>query len=180
MSWYSQQLTHSNGTTIPIHAVQVFDHAMIHQGLGFTHSAVYTVGAAANLDLLLATGEHSIHVRALKVASTGAPLESAYYLSPTTSAAGTPVSVGNNNLTSSKVTECTLTSSPTVTAVGTRLGGDIFPSYGGGQAGSSGTLAGGEWVLPANTDILIRVTNNDNASIDLSFNFFWYEPHNRT
>lgn len=181
VSWGRKELISSNGTHIPITATQVFDHAMIHQGLGFTYSENHAgILSAGTVDLLLVTGDKPVHMRVLKVSSTGSPISALYYEDAVTSAQGTAEAIGNNNRTSTKTSECTLTSTPTVTDVGNLMGADIYPSQGGGQSGSSGTLAGGEWILKAGTQYLIRFTNDDNSASDIAINMFWYEPDNRT
>ena len=181
MSWDSVDLTSSNGTKIPIRAIQVFDHAMIHQGLGFTHNDRHDgIAAAATLDHLFVTGDHKIHMRVLEVESTGAPVSLAYYEDTVTSADGTLETSGNNNRTSSKTPETSVYTGPTITNIGNQIGETILPSTGGGNSGAVGILAGGEWVLKPNSKYLIRFTNEDTQPTDVVFTFFWYEPHNRT
>ena len=180
MSWGSNTLRYFNGTRIPIRAIQTFDHAMIHLGKGFTHSSLHAGVAATGgtVDHLLRTGNNTVHMRVMHVSATEAPIYTYYYLSPTVTADGTPETIGNNNMNSSIVSGCSLFVNPTTTADGTLIGQDIYPQIGGGggQAGTVGQLAGGEWVLPANTEFLIRMVNQGNQISSIVLTLFWYEP----
>lgn len=178
MSWNKLYLEGNNGTQLPLQGIMVFDHAMIHMGAGFTHNNRHNnVAAAGVVDHLLKTGAHPVHMRVLHVESTRAPVSLIYYLSPTVSANGTLETIGNNNLMSSNTSECSIYVGPTVTDVGTQIAENLHPSVGGGgQSGIVGTLAGGEWILPPNTDFLIRFTNEDSQATDVVLTFFWYEP----
>ena len=178
MSWGSQHLRYFNGTKIPIVATQDFDHAMIHLGKGFTHVSRHNaLAAAASFDHLLVTGPHPVHMRVLHVQSEGAPVSFIYYEDTVVSANGTAAGIGNNNRVSSIVSECSMYHGPTVTDVGNELGQDFYPNIGGGgNSGTVGTLAGGEWILKPNTNYLIRFTNEDAQPTDFVVQFFWYEP----
>ncbi|MGD9381096.1 MAG: hypothetical protein PVI03_01490, partial [Candidatus Thorarchaeota archaeon] len=65
---------------------------------------------------------------------------------------------------------------PTITDDGTKMGSTIIPAS-SNQGGGVGILAGGEWVLPANTTNLIKLTNNDAQPVDYTLTLFWTEPH---
>lgn len=180
MSWGSDSLRYFNGTQIPIRAVQDFDHAMIHLGKGFTHSSLHASVAASGgtVNHLLRTGNSTVHMRVMQVAATEAPIYTYYYLNPTITVDGTPEVIGNNNMLSSNVSQCSLFRAPTIGADGTLIGQDVYPQIGGGggNAGIVGQLAGGEWILPKNTEFLIRMVNNGNQIGDLNLTLFWYEP----
>lgn len=178
MPWNKLYLKGNNGTQLPAYAVIDWDHAMIHMGAGFTYNERHDgVAASGVLDHMLRTGPHPVHMRVLHIESDQAPVSVLYYRDPTVSATGAENPIGNNNFLSSNVSECKMFEGPTVTDVGTQVGTNLHPSIGGGgQSGTVGTLAGGEWVLFPNTDYLIRFTNEDSQPTDVVFTFFWYEP----
>lgn len=180
MSWHKGTLRDSNGTHIPIVATQDFTLAMTMQGRAFIHSNRHTgIAAGANLDHVLTTGPNAIIMSSLYVSSTGAPVRTEYYVNPSFSG-GDAQTIGNTNTTSSRVTECTMVSAPTVTGVGTPLAEDIFPSIGGGgQSGIAGAIENATWILAPSTSYLIRLVNDDAQAEDAAFNFTWFEPYSK-
>lgn len=178
MSWSALALKGSNNTQIPIRAVQDFDHAMIHLGVGFTHSSRHnSIAAAATYDHYIVVGENSVHMRVLDVSGLGAPFSLTYYHTPTVSDPGTAATITNNNGNSSLVTDLSLYHAPTVTSVGTQVGVSLAPNIGGGgNSGVVAQLAGGEWIMPAGSTWLVRFTNEDAQAMDIVTTFFYYEP----
>lgn len=180
MSWPKRELIFDTGAHIPVVANQDFDLSMAMQGRAFVHSNRHTgLASAGNLDHVLTVGPNPIIMRALHISSTGSPVRTEYYSGPSFSG-GTAQGIGNNNTTSSRVTECTMVSDPTVTAVGSPLAEDIFPDVGGGgQSGIAGAIENSIWILAPNTSYLIRLINDDSQAVDAVFNFAWYEPYSR-
>ena len=69
---------------------------------------------------------------------------------------------------------------PTITTTGVLIHTKWFEPTAAGVGpkpgvGLSDLANGEEWILKPNTSYLIRVTNNSGATIDLSFDFLWYE-----
>lgn len=178
MSWNSEGLRGSNGAHIPVRAFQDFDHAMIHMGCAFTLSNRHdNISGSGVFDHLFVVGKHSLHMRELEVIATEAPFSLRYYYAPTVTDNGTLETIFNNNGNSSLVTDAAIYGGPTVTNVGTQVGEDLWPSYGsGGHGGQVATLAGGEWIMPANSVWLIRFTNEGSKTADISHTYFYYEP----
>jgi len=176
MPWNRREFISETGAMIPLNVEMSIDHALIHQGFAFTHSHYHTgIAAAATDDHLIITGDYEIHLRHLSYSSTGAPILLEYYENTVTSADGTPLLMGNNNRSSNKTPSFTLNSAPTVTGVGDPMGSTLIPSI-TNQGGGVAILAGGEWILAANTKYLIRLTNQDNSEIDYTIDMFVLDP----
>lgn len=176
MPWNRREFISDNGVMIPLMVDMTIDHALIHQGFAFTHSHYHTgIAAAATDDHLILTGDHEIHLRSLSFSATGAPIILDYYENTVTSDDGTPLPMGNNNRMSTITPSFTLNSSPTITDVGDQMGSTLIPST-TNQGGGVAILAGGEWILAANTKYLIRLTNDDNSAIDYTIDMFVLDP----
>lgn len=177
MAWNRLYVKGENGTQVPIRVALEADIALIHAGIGFTHSDLHTsLAAAATHTHVIKTNNYPMHLRHLRFEADGGPLLAEYFYNATLSDDGTLKPVGNNYLGHTFTNETEIYEDPTITDDGTQMGSTIIPAS-SNQGGGVGILAGGEWVLPANTTNLIKLTNNDAQPVDYTLTLFWTEPH---
>lgn len=100
-----------------------------------------------------------------------------FFSGTTTSASGTLLDTANRNIGSANVSGATVHRGPTITADGTkrcmaRVGNATVGARSGGT-----NRAGHEWVIPAGTKALIRITSlsGASASLNAASDFIWYE-----
>ncbi len=158
------------------------EHRLIHDGMLFTANYRFdNLANGGNLDILLQVPAGSFpHLRAWSYSLEDGPCEFNLYENPTFSAAGTAITLQNNNRNSSNTSDVTATHTPTITSPGDAiLEGQYIPDPGGGfLSGSPGAQAqdlSEEWVLKQNEDYLLRLTNNSGVVIDGSIYFVLYE-----
>jgi len=150
-------------------------HQRVHQGLYFTadRTVLGTLGNNATIEILLQVGALEIHLREFANASADATLE--IFEGPTFSAAGTALPIINKNRRSSIVSTCTATHTPTTSDDGTELDTLYMPGGSGGNASGASASFEVEWLLAANTNYLIRLTNVDGANQSGHLHLEWYE-----
>lgn len=99
------------------------------------------------------------------------------YEGTTISAAGTVISVYNHNRASAKVLDATITHTPTITALGTKISGTYYVPQGQNIEGNSDI--GGlntTFVLAASTKYLFRITNASGFNKKCNITFTGYQP----
>ena len=161
------------------------EHGQIHKGQAFSVSGKVTgIASGASLLMLARTGAtKAVHWRAAGVTVKDGPIDINFYEAPDISADGSPVVIRNKKRSSTNISELLVFSGPTIGVGGNgdHLEYGYIPdaSGGGGGGGRSAGGAieriGGEWILAAETDYLVSITNNSGSLLDLGYTFFWYE-----
>lgn len=153
-------------------------HQKVHDGDSYSAHIEFTaVGAGASVDILIEAGTDRMHFDYLLNAENDCRL--LIYEAPTATP-GTAVTVYNSNRASSNTTSATITHTPTGVTPGTTI---IHTSilYTALLSGGISLLngAGGprspELILNANTDYLMRITNNSGGAIDFFVELGYYE-----
>lgn len=145
------------------------DHFLIHIGSAWIHSDTVSVENGANKDFYIKNGAtKEIHIKEFTFTSSQGNATVIMYKTPTTTGNGTQQTWINKHLGLQALTPySTIYQDPTVTAVGTQL--EHFQIVGGKQTGGSVLGGGDEWVIPVNTNILMRYTNNGPGTDSMSF-----------
>lgn len=150
-----------------------------HTHLGRYFSGGYYNAAVANnasIDLLIQTGANSSPHTKVTVSNGGDALVYSYE-DVTFSAAGTAVTVSNHNRNSTKVLDCTVTHSPTITGLGTEIGGVGYSAGGEKNASAGGSFGfSNELVLKPATAYLFRATNVSGAAAKIALMLECYQP----
>lgn len=164
------------------HAVTIIQEQHRHSHDGFMYHAsgkVAALGNGADQDFLLAVPALTFpHLQRFSISVEAGDVDILLYEGTTTSDDGTPDGELNVNRNSANTPGSVLSLTPTVTGVGTLLHTSWIPPTGAGVGSSAGVLdvtLGEEWVLKPSTKYLFRVTNNSGGSIDLRYEFVWYE-----
>lgn len=150
-------------------------HHKIHAGEFFyvRYTNLTLAGAASN-DVLVVTGDKSVHVRAQIELND----EGIFYMyeGTTVSDNGTELTAINANRTSSNTPELTAYHTPTITGVGTPLGAQLIIGSGSGQnaVGSAVSSSDDLLILAPNTNYLFRLTNRGAETESNQF-FGFYE-----
>ena len=165
------------------HAITVIQepHRMAHDG--FMHSVTAKFAAladTASLELLLTVpaGVYP-HLNKWRSSFGRGDIDIVGYEAPTVSDVGTAMPSLNTNRNSSRVPGMTVSHTPTTSADGSLIHTIWVPPTGTGTGQSANGVAnveaGEEWILPASTQYLWRITNNSGATIPVSFDLIWYE-----
>lgn len=151
------------------------EHYRIHQGQAYRATVqASSLASSASFDVLLDNPAANYpHLRSYSGKITGGPCDVFFYEGTTTSAAGTAVTAVNMSRNSSNTADLVITHTPTVTDVGTQIEYTLMPE--GHKQGGGWSAAPLEWILKVSTKYLIRITNNNQQSVDASVEFFWYE-----
>ncbi len=160
--------------------LQSYTEANVKNGLQFelSHYEDSLVGGGS-FDIALTTGNKPIIVKAMDLSASGEGLRMQTFKSPAFSG-GTPKSVYNLNAGNSSIpTQSSVVLNPSVTSTGTKMSADIYSLGGntgfGGFGGGAASTTGLEKIIPANTSILIRLTNI-NGTPERAFTYMtWYE-----
>jgi hypothetical protein len=108
------------------------------------------------------------------VAKATAACQIQFYEGCTADAPGTEIITARLNRGSTKTTKVKIYHTPTNAVLGTELPGDYIPSAGpgGGSGGEAAVHEGAEWMLKANTNYVVELTN---SSATTFVKFEWYE-----
>ena len=131
-------------------------------------TGVLTTGA--DFDVLIRTlaGE-PVALRVQTLAGTAFTVE--IFEAPTTSADGSGVTEVNRNRKGTPASSTLVAfTGPTVTGAGTSIGAQTVPAAASVEAGETE-----EYVLAADTDYLVRITNDDAGSQTLGVKVLWTE-----
>ena len=162
---------------IPTETAIDYAHQKTHEGRyfsgGFYNSSVAN---GANHDVLIQNGAQSFHMRF--DCSAGGDSTIRFYEATTFSVAGSAVTMSNHNRSSAKTFVGTVTSTPTITTAGNQINGIEFIPGGikNQVVGGSGGFAN-EFILLANTNYLIRVTNDSGSAIKINTVIYGYQPN---
>jgi len=145
-------------------------HALIHEGIGYSHSLSTTVIAASTHFCLITTPNTTMEPCFLFNASAHAAASMSLYENPTAASTGvatyTPLNDNRRSTKTATVTIMTVASSD-VTSTGT-----LMESYATGIIG--GDIAGGhEWLLAQNEQYLLKI--NSASTNTIHYNMFWTE-----
>lgn len=137
-----------------------FTHEKLHEG-DFFSGGYYNSNIAndSSLDILIqntTSGTHAVFLAAL-----GGDATFKLFESPVFSNAGTSVTMSNHNRNSIKTFVGTVTHTPTISNVGTQMNGTTYMPGGTGGHAIGNTINGfsNEFILKANINYLIRLTN---------------------
>lgn len=141
-------------------------HDLIHQGRVFSGCDVQLAKANDVVTDYLVQVTERTHIAYLVDADTAVLVE--FYHNPTVSAVGTAVDLNNRNMGHPRTIGATMTVGPTVTDTGTRK-----CHLRSGSANASGKVGGlirseHEWVVPANSSVLISVISKSGASASMN------------
>jgi len=161
---------------------QGYIEANIKNGLQFYVRKSYPLGSEIaggdSVDLLFRTTTKTVIPKSRVVSYIGEEFQIEVFESPTLTDDGTPINPANFNRVNPVASTVEFYESPTVTADGTLIDPEPEYYYGSGSAGQriATTLPEGrERILPANTDYLIRITNNSNNDGRISYFLDWHE-----
>lgn len=145
-------------------------HARIHAGMLFAADLVdVALAGAASLEMLVRTAVGMpVHMRISTNAGGDARIR--LFEAPTTTADGTPLALKDRNRITNNTATALVFSAPTVTVDGTSLLDAVQPASKGASF-----EAFGEFVLAANTDYLVRVTNLAGGAQAVSLQADMYE-----
>lgn len=151
-------------------------HYEIHYG-GMFHAehAVTTVANGNTVDMLFRTGDVPDHT--IFEVAVGGQSTVQLWESPTVNTVGTAVPSWNMNRVITRTANTLIYHTPTITATGAiTLVNRIIPAGATAQTRVGGQSSKGvEWVLAANKDYLLRITNTSGGNIPVSVVWEWYE-----
>lgn len=149
----------------------------VHNGESFCYSA-NQIGLTntSTVVLLGRTGAKQVHFDGFSVRASQAPFRIQFYEAPTVSNAGTILTSRRRNRSNANTSLMAIYQTPTYSASGILLDDDLIveTSQGNNQNSGGGSVDDG-WVLKANTDYLIVMTNLSGATINWSAKFTWHE-----
>ena len=150
----------------------------VHNGSSFSYSA-NQIGLANNGTILLLgrTGLKQVHFDGLSIQVSQAPFRVQFYEAPTVTNVGTILASRRRNRQNANISQMQIYMTPTIMANGLLLDDDLSVQVSQGAAKNSGTSSVDDgWVLKANTDYLIVMTNLSGTTINWSAKFTWHEP----
>jgi len=151
------------------------DHFFTHAGATFSCSGNGIVGSLSSRYYHIKTGANAVHLIHYDFVSTLANADVVLFENPTITDDGTPMAVHNKNRISGKTPTVQSFIDPTVTDDGTEL--EFDKMVGGKQSGGATFDEGGyEWVIPANSNYLLKYINNANQDDTITHKFVFLEP----
>ena len=164
------------------HAVTVIQepHRLAHDGMVFSSTGKATGLANAGVfEFTLSTGNSYPHLNKMRLSFGAGDIDVLSFKNATWSSAGTPLVPVNTNLNSSNTPVMSMAYNPTLLTDGTEVHTMWAPptatGVGQSQSGLANLDAGEEWILAPNTQYLFRITNNSGVTIDMAWDFLWYE-----
>lgn len=115
---------------------------------------------------------HRVIVGVMSISTTGGPLDTGLYESPTITDPGTSITPINVNRTAGP-SNIQVFGGPAVTSDGTRIMYSLVPA--GHKDSSSGGDSFSGIILAQDTDYVFKVTNTGNNTATVSYNFEWIE-----
>jgi hypothetical protein len=156
-------------------AVITTDHALIHSGLAYKHSEIFTVSGTYAVSVRTPVLGY-VHWKPTSISASGGPLTVELF-EGTTSTGGTTKTAVNKN----RLRRLTNISGTTIKTGVTKVGGAsldmllIPSSTNGSQKFGASSEAEEEDVLMQDTEYTIVFTENVTGSIDVNLRTFWYE-----
>ena len=149
----------------------------VHDGESFSYST-NQLGLANNgvVSMLGRTGSKQVHFDGFNIRTSSGPFRVQFYEAPTVSNAGTLLTSRRRNRVNPNTSLMAIYSTPTYSAAGILLDDDLIVeiSQGANNNSGSGSVDDG-WVLKANTDYLIVMTNLSGVALNWSAKFTWHE-----
>jgi hypothetical protein len=161
-------------------ALKVVDieHAIIHDGRGYTCSDITSIANAATRDMII-TNPTSLeaHLRVWEWDFSAAPGKVFLYEGPfTVEASGTACTLQNNDRNSSNTSSIGIYDVASVTITSSTQLLEAHLITGGKQDGGSTPSAAVEWELKSNTQYLMRAVNDSGGALVAGYYFFLIEP----
>ncbi len=151
-------------------------HSKVHQGVYYTVSKYFSsVASGATALLRVKPGTDNTSHSVVKVAC-GADAKVEILEGSTYTAVGTSITPRNHNRSSTNTADTSSWHTPTVDADGTVILEELLPGgQGGNSVGSAADIEAEQFVYDADTDYLIRTTNNGSNAEDISIMVSFYE-----
>ena len=151
----------------------------VHDGLAFSYSINATgLANGGTVSFLFRTGAKQVHFDGLGLDVSVAPVSITLHETPTVTTTGTLQTTRRRNRINTTVSLTTVYLNPTVSAVGTILDSQLIVNVSNGSNKVAGTASvEGGWVLKANTDYYILMTNSSGSSINYNMQFAWHEAN---
>lgn len=175
-------LRDDNGNTVvepfsgAVHTIEQ-EHAEIHAGNGYQLSGeIVDLAGGASLYISLDPNGNYVHFRNYRFTANSAPADIELFKNPTVNTLGALLVPHNRNQASSNTSGALIHSGTTMTADGERL--DLGRIEGTGSGNNvTGEMEGipVEWILDGGNTYALKVTNNDNNPMTLTYRIFWYE-----
>ena len=149
----------------------------VHDGESFSYSA-NQIGLTNNSTVVLLgrTGAKQVHFDGFNVRVSQAPFRIDLYEAPTVSNAGTLLTSRRRNRVNTNTSLMAIYQTPTYSDAGILLDDElIVESSQGNSLNSGGASFDDGWVLKANTDYLIVMTNLSGVTVNWSAKFTWHE-----
>lgn len=148
----------------------------VHDGNMYSFTSHGTLSAGSSLILLGRVGSKQVHFDGFDMdVSQGAFLVE-FFEAPTITTVGTLQTTSNRNRASTTTATMSLYAGTTVSANGTLLADDLLLLVGQGSNVLSGTATIDDgWVLKANTDYIIKMTNQAASTTSYNAKFAWHE-----
>lgn len=155
-------------------------HRMTHEGFMFHASGKQTGIANAGTAVFLMSVPAGCypHIQRVGINTDRGDIDLLMRENVVTSADGAAIPVLNVNRNSAIVPCAIATGAPTITTPGDLFHTIYVPPTGAGVGSAIGVMGieqGEEWVLKEDTKYSFTITNNSGATIDLSYEFVWYE-----
>lgn len=149
----------------------------VHDGVLFSYATHGAIAASTSLILLGRVGAKQVHFDGFDMDISQGPFLIEMFESPTITAVGTQQTPSRRNRANNTASTMLLYSGTTVSANGTLISDDLMLLAGQGVNILSGTATIDDgWVLKANTDYIIKLTNQAASETNYNANFAWHEP----
>jgi hypothetical protein len=148
----------------------------LHDGNMYSFTNHGTIAAGASLILLVRIGYKQVHFDGFSMDISQSPFLIEMFEAPTVTTTGTLQTVSNRNRASANTPTMSLYTGAAVFANGTLIADDLLLIAGQGSnvlSGSSSIDNG--WVLKANTDYIIKLTNQAGITTSYNTNLTWNE-----
>lgn len=148
----------------------------VHDGMSFSYSAHSSIAAGSSLILLGRTGSRQVHFDGFKCDISQTPFLIEFFEAPTVTTTGTLQSTQRRNRANTNASQMLVYSNATVSANGTLIDDDqlLLVGQGANVLSGTGTIEDG-WVLKANTDYIIKLTNQAASTTNFNAKFSWHE-----
>ena len=175
---YQELLRESLGVDLTggVYVVDELSNA-VHSGNAYSVNLKATVTTGDSTSMLGRTGDKEVHFDHFTLSGSKGKFSIELFEAPTVTADGTPILSLNRHRASTNTASMSVYSGPTVTDNGTLMDDSTVYDTGGVGANVSQGQGGvdADWVLAANTEYLIVITNDDSTSTDFTGHFVWSE-----
>lgn len=158
-------------------------HTMVHKGFAFHASGGATgIAPATTTDILIVTSLLEPHMHKMHVSLGQGDIDIGLNEGATTSDDG--LNLGANNLyrSSTYTSDTQVYVAPIITDYGTTIYNQWVPPTEVGVGTTAADVISGtegeEWILKPNTKYVMRIANNSGSTINIWYEFIWYEVIN--